>query len=169
MFGLEDGAKLYPLRLCADPQAGINLLLFQEGENTHWVWIKDFNGLCHDLNRCRTRNHFCLRCLSPHRTAENLQKHMERCKDFQACAIEMPDPDKPLRFRNYRHRMKAPYVRNCSEVWCTHDYSASLSIIQYSSSVMFTQSGMIFMRVSQGWLVLYLLAILQRVCCELSE
>ena len=52
---------IYPLRLTKQEQQPVNLLLLQDEKTSHYMWIKDFNRLCHDQRKHQHRKHFCLR------------------------------------------------------------------------------------------------------------
>ena len=102
--------KVYPLRLSNEPQQAINLLLLEEDRKTHWMWIKDFNRLCHDKTNRRCRDFYCMRCLSRHHSQENLEKHLVDCGEFHYCRTNMLKPGSTVKFINHHKQLKAPYV-----------------------------------------------------------
>ena len=110
VFGEEDD-NVYPLRLSDNPQTAINLMLLNDGQNTHWVWIKNFSRLCSDkTKRTKHARYFCMRCLSGHITQENLDKHLLFCQDHDICRADLPKPGTQLKFKNFHKQLKCPYV-----------------------------------------------------------
>ena len=115
VFGFE-GECLFPLKLVdydsisGDDSDVINLLLIYDEMVNHFCWIKNFNGLCFHLSKCRSRTHFCMRCLSGHRTPETLRNHQRYCTNVKPAAVKLPEPGETLRFKDVQRRMKMPYV-----------------------------------------------------------
>ena len=109
VFGLEEKV-VYPLRLSKDPQSAINLMLLQDGQKTHWVWVKNFSRLCADKTKHKATSHFCMRCLSGHNTEDNLQNHLRYCQEHPTCTVHMPKPGTKLKFKNHHKQLKSPYV-----------------------------------------------------------
>ncbi|XP_065192604.1 uncharacterized protein LOC135823685 [Sycon ciliatum] len=103
VFGYE--GNLYPLYLSERQETPINLLLHEN----HFTWIKNFSRACENKNRHAT--HYCLRCLSAHKTADSLQHHSERCQVMKPVPVVMPTAkDSILKYTNLKHRMVAPYI-----------------------------------------------------------
>ncbi|XP_065196385.1 uncharacterized protein LOC135827878 [Sycon ciliatum] len=103
VFGYE--GNLYPLYLSERQETPINLLL----HDNHFTWIKNFSRACENKNKRAT--HYCLRCLSAHKTADSLQHHSERCQVMKPVPVVMPTAkDSILKYTNLKHRMVAPYI-----------------------------------------------------------
>ncbi|XP_065193139.1 uncharacterized protein LOC135824333 [Sycon ciliatum] len=103
VFGYE--GNLYPLYLSERQETPINLLL----HDNHFTWIKNFSRACENKNKRAT--HYCLRCLSAHKTADSLQHHSERCQVMKPVPVVMPTAkDRILKYTNLKHRMVAPYI-----------------------------------------------------------
>ncbi|XP_065198654.1 uncharacterized protein LOC135830317 [Sycon ciliatum] len=103
VFGYE--WNLYPLYLSERQETPINLLL----HDNHFTWIKNFSRACENKNKRAT--HYCLRCLSAHKTADSLQHHSERCQVMKPVPVVMPTAkDRILKYTNLKHRMVAPYI-----------------------------------------------------------
>ncbi|XP_065177585.1 uncharacterized protein LOC135808339 [Sycon ciliatum] len=103
VFGYE--GNLYPLYLSERQETPINLLL----HDNHFTWIKNFSRACENKNKRAT--HYCLRCLSAHKTADSLQHHSEKCQVMKPVPVVMPTAkDSILKYTNLKHRMVAPYI-----------------------------------------------------------
>ena len=57
----------------------IDLLMLSDGDNFHYVLIKDFNKLCYDTTKHRDRKHFCRCCIHHFSSEMSLNKHFEEC------------------------------------------------------------------------------------------
>ena len=85
-------------------------MLLEQDEKTHWVWVKSFSKLCADLTKRAHHQFHCMRCLTPHNTQENLEKHLTYCNDHEAARAVLPEPGSKLKFTNIHKRMKVPYI-----------------------------------------------------------
>ena len=64
-------------KCCQDKH--VDILLIDEGEKKHYVFVKDFNIFMYDHVLYHRRKHFCCYCLEAFRIAEKLKCHI---KDF---------------------------------------------------------------------------------------
>lgn len=97
----------------------IDLLLLEDKDKTHFVYIKDFNILCTggrgntNFGTLRKR-YFCKRCLCSFTSQEKLDEHKEDCSLHKACKRVLPkikDGIKPtISFKNYNKQVKAPFA-----------------------------------------------------------
>ena len=55
------------------------LLIKNENNESHYVFIKDFNWLMYSKTKHKDRKHFCMSCLQNFTTKEILNSHRERC------------------------------------------------------------------------------------------
>ena len=95
----------------------IDLLLYTEGDNSHYCWIKNFNRLLHDTNNHQHRKYFCRRCLYHFKTKDKLDDHLEDCAGMDAPISKVIFPQaRPgekypiLKFKNHKNKQKAPFV-----------------------------------------------------------
>ena len=80
VYGVTKDQTIYPLytsnRIC---DKTCNLLLIENGNENHYVWIKDFNKLINTQSKNSRKLFFCYYCLQ-HFTSENILKnHTEVC------------------------------------------------------------------------------------------
>ena len=53
----------------------LNVLLIRNEENSHYIFIKDFNGLMYSKIEHKNKKHFCMSCLQNLTTEEILSEH----------------------------------------------------------------------------------------------
>ena len=98
----------------------IVLLLLKEavkGENgkieekTHYTLVKNKSALiASQINNHGHKRHFCLNCFNSFNTPETLETHKEYCYENESVKTLMPPPGTYLRFKNFLHSEKAPFV-----------------------------------------------------------
>ena len=98
----------------------IVLLLLKEavkGENgkieekTHYTLVKNKSALiASQINNHGHKRHFCLNCFNSFNSPETLETHKEYCYENESVKTLMPPPGKYLRFKNFLHSEKAPFV-----------------------------------------------------------
>ena len=98
----------------------IVLLLLKEavkGENgkieekTHYTLVKNKKALiASQINNHGHKRHFCLNCFNSFNSPETLETHKEYCYENESVKTLMPPPDTYLRFKNFLHSEKAPFV-----------------------------------------------------------
>ena len=98
----------------------IVLLLLKEavkGENgkieekTHYSLVKNKSALiASQINNHKGSRHICLNCFNSFNSPETLDKHKEYCYNNESVKITMPPPGTYLRFKNFPHSEKAPFV-----------------------------------------------------------
>ena len=98
----------------------IVLLLLKEavkGENgkieekTHYTLVKNKSALiASQINNHGHKRHFCLNCFNSFNSPETLETHKEYCYKNENVKTLMPPPGTYLRFKNFLHSEKAPFV-----------------------------------------------------------
>ena len=98
----------------------IVLLLLKEavkGENgkieekTHYTLVKNKSALiASQINNHGHKRHFCLNCFNSFNSPETLETHKEYCYENESVKTLMPPPGTYLRFKNFLHSEKAPFV-----------------------------------------------------------
>ena len=98
----------------------IVLLLLKEavkGENgkikekTHYTLVKNKSALiASQVNNHEHKRHLCLNCFNSFNSPETLETHKEYCYENESVKTLMPPPGTYLRFKNFHHSEKAPFV-----------------------------------------------------------
>ena len=98
----------------------IVLLLLKEavkGENgkieekTHYTLVKNKSALiASQINNHKGSRHICLNCFNSFNSPEALETHKEYCYENESVKTLMPPPGTYLRFKNFHHSEKAPFV-----------------------------------------------------------
>ena len=90
----------------------IDLLKVEDGDKSHYAFIKDYNKLISkQTNNANRRKHHCKYCLHGFTTEELLKKHNENgCLAVEGQTVEMPKADDTIEFKNHYKKLKAPFV-----------------------------------------------------------
>ena len=84
VFGYEN--KVYPLYISKKCyHLTLNLLLINEKDKLHYVFIKDFNRLIFSRTKHKVKKHFCISCLQSFTTEEILSNHKKKCLLINGC------------------------------------------------------------------------------------
>ena len=107
VFGYEN--KAFPLYVSKKSNEQVlNVLLISSEQNSHCVFIKNFNRLMYSKTKHRDRKHFCMPCLQNFSSREILNNHRERClliNDTQAVKYETGI----IKFKNYEKQIPIPF------------------------------------------------------------
>ena len=107
VFGYEN--KGFPLYVWKKSNEQVlNVLLISNEENSHCVFIKNFNRLMFSKTKHKDRKHFCMSCLQNLSSREILNDHRERClliNDTQAVKYETGI----IKFKNYEKQIPIPF------------------------------------------------------------
>ena len=113
VLGYDETEKVYPLRVseytgCAHD---VILMLIKDGENSHYCLVNNISALlASGLSKKEHKRHFCLRCLNSFNCGKSLTEHKEYCYNNECVKIVMPEKNIFLRFKNFHHSEKAPFV-----------------------------------------------------------
>ena len=122
VVGYNKDDLVHPLRksIYTKRKHNIVLLLLKEaveGENgeieekTHYVLVKNESALiASQINNHKGSRKTCLNCFNSFNSKEALEKHTEYCYDNESVKITMPQQGTYLRFKNFLHSEKAPFV-----------------------------------------------------------
>lgn len=90
----------------------MNLLLITEGDNKHYVLLKDFNMSIYNQTKHKHRKHFCTYYLQCFSSDDVLNNHETNCKVINGKqAIKMPDKDNNiLKFHNFHVQLAVPFL-----------------------------------------------------------
>src|SRR5688572_16215475 len=115
VFGWNKG--LYPLRVSNQNTnyiiRNVDLLLLADGENQHYVWIKDLGRIINKHNKHEHKLFPCRRCIHPFSRQDLLLAHIKDCKGIsdKPQRIVIPEEGKNiLKFQNHHKQMRVPYI-----------------------------------------------------------
>ena len=111
LFGYEEKQK-FPIYISKEKFTDhMELLLITEGENNHYVLIKDFNKFMYNQTKHEHRKHFCMHCLQCFSREDVLTEHKNNCISINGeQAIQMPEKGHIVNFKNYYKQMPVPFV-----------------------------------------------------------
>ena len=111
LFGFEE-KQIFPIYISKEKyQDHMELLLITEGENKHYVLIKDFNKLMFRQTKHEHRKHFCMYCLQCFSREDVLTEHKNNCISINGeQAIKMPEKGDKVYFKNHHKQLSVPFV-----------------------------------------------------------
>ena len=93
--GHGENEGIYPIKIngkVIDESKHIDLLITNEDDNSHYVWITDFDKLCYTQTKCYNNKYFCKNCIQCFPTKEILERHKPDCLILNGCqAVSMPE------------------------------------------------------------------------------
>ena len=111
LFGYEEKQK-FPIYISKEKyQDHMELLLITEGENKHYVLIKDFNKFMFKQSKYEHKKHFCMNCLQCFSREDILTEHINNCISINGKqAIKMPEKGEKVYFKNHHKQLSVPFV-----------------------------------------------------------
>ena len=111
LFGFEE-KQILPIFISKEKFTDhMELLLITEGENKHYVLIKDFNKLMFRQTKHEHRKHFCMHCLQCFSREDVLTEHKNNCISINGeQAIKMPEKGDKVYFKNHHKQLSVPFV-----------------------------------------------------------
>ena len=111
LFGYEEKQK-FPIYISKEKFIDhMELLLITEGENNHYVLIKDFNKFMYNQTKHEHRKCFCMHCLQCFSREDVLTEHKNNCILINGKqAIQMPEKGHIVNFKNYYKQLPVPFV-----------------------------------------------------------
>ena len=111
LFGFEE-KQIFPIYISKEKyQDHMELLLITEGENKHYILIKDFNRLMFRQTKHEHRKHFCMYCLQCFSREDVLTEHKNNCISINGeQAIKMPEKGDKVYFKNHHKQLSVPIV-----------------------------------------------------------
>ena len=111
LFGYEEKQK-FPIYISKEKyQDHMELLLITEGENKHYVLIKDFNKFMFNQTKHEHIKYFCMYCLQCFSREDVLTEHKNNCISINGKqAINMPEKDDKVYFKNHHKQLPVPFV-----------------------------------------------------------
>ena len=111
LFGYEEKQK-FPTYISKEKyQDHMELLLITEGENKHYVLIKDFNKFMFNQTKHEHRKYFCMYCLQCFSREDVLTEHKKNCISINGKqAINMPEKGDKVYFKNHHKQLPVPFI-----------------------------------------------------------
>ena len=111
LFGYEE-KQPFPIYISKEKFIDhMELLLITEGENKHYVLIKDFNKFMFRQTKHEHRKHFCMHCLQCFSREDVLTEHKNNCISINGeQAIKMPEKGDKVYFKNHHKQLSVPFV-----------------------------------------------------------
>ena len=113
ILGYNKDERVYPLKISkyTGCKHDIVLLIIKDGENSHYCLVKNISALlASQINSHKGTRNICLNCFNGFNTTDALNKHKEYCYNNECVKILMPPPGTYLKFKNFLHSEKAPFV-----------------------------------------------------------
>ena len=111
LFGYEE-KQPFPIFISKEKFTDhMELLLITEGENKHFVLIKDFNKFMFRQTKHEHRKYFCMYCLQCFSREDVLTEHKSNCILINGKqAIKMPKKGDKVYFKNHHKQQSVPFV-----------------------------------------------------------
>ena len=116
VLGYNKEERVYPLRISkctkhTKRKHDIVLLLIKDGEKSHYCLVKNISALLSSqINNNDHKRYFCLNCFNSFKDEDKLKEHKDYCYENESVKILMPQQGTYLRFKNFLHSEKAPFV-----------------------------------------------------------
>ena len=89
----------------------IDLLITEEVEKNHYVWIKDFDKLNYKQTAHKEKKHFCKNCIQCFSSKEILEKHKSDCLVLNnSQAVSLPKENTTISFNHLKKTIAIPFV-----------------------------------------------------------
>ncbi|XP_050066504.1 uncharacterized protein LOC126555646 [Aphis gossypii] len=104
--------KINPLTVTKnEKRVHIDLLLLKNEDNTHYILIKKLWSLIRNqITKDHKKRYLCRMCLNSFQTELKLSNHKNYCQSNKVARITLPYKNKIIKFKNYNHKMKVPFV-----------------------------------------------------------
>ena len=104
-----EGKVIYPIHVSEKNfDDCVNLLMINEGDKSHYVYIKGFNRLMFNKTGNKNKKWFCMRCLQCFSSENILNKHKEDCLVVNG-EQRVKLNEEFINFKNYSRQMNAPF------------------------------------------------------------
>ena len=111
LFGYEE-KQPFPIYISKENFTDhMELLLITDGENKHYVLIKDFSKFMFRQTKHEHKKHFCMQCLQCFSREDILTEHKNNCISINGKqAIKMPEKGDKIYFQNHHKQLSVPFV-----------------------------------------------------------
>ena len=113
VLGYNQDERVYPLKVSeyTGCEHDITLMLLKDGENSHYCLVNNMSALiASQINKHKGTRNICLNCFNSFKCIQSLDKHKEYCYNNECVKTIMPEPNTYLRFKNFPHSEKVPFV-----------------------------------------------------------
>ena len=113
VLGYNQDERVYPLKVSnfTGCEHDITLMLLKDGENSHCCLVNNMSALiASQINNHKGTRNICLNCFNGYNTKQALDEHKEYCYNNECVKTIMPEKGTFLRFKNFHHSEKAPFV-----------------------------------------------------------
>ena len=113
VLGYNQDERVYPLKVSkyTGCEHDITLMLIKDEENAHYCLVNNISALlASQINNHKGTRNICLNCLSSYKCKKSLDEHKEYCYNNECVKTIMPEPGTFLRFKNFLHSEKVPFV-----------------------------------------------------------
>ena len=113
VLGYNQDERVYPLKVSkyTGCEHDITLMLLKDGENSHYCLVNNMSALiASQINNHKGTRNICLNCFNSFKCKQSLDKHKEYCYNNECVKTIMPEPNTFLRFKNFPHSEKVPFV-----------------------------------------------------------
>ena len=87
------------------------LLMISNGENKHYLVVKNLPGLLRGITSNHKEDFYCLNCFCAYSTKNKLEAHKKICENHNYCNVEMPNEDnKIIKYNQGEKSIKLPFV-----------------------------------------------------------
>ena len=89
----------------------VTLLMISNGENWHYVIVKDLSRLLRGITSNHDGDFYRLNCFHSYRTKNKLDAHKKICENHEYCHIEMPTKDNNIiKYNQGEKSIKLPFI-----------------------------------------------------------
>ena len=87
------------------------LLMITNGENWHYLVVKNLSGLLRGTTSNHKEDFHCLNCFHSYRTKNKLEAHKKICENHDYCHVEMPTKDNNIiKYNQGEKFIKLPFI-----------------------------------------------------------
>ena len=87
------------------------LLMITDGENWHYLVVKNLPGLLKGITSNHKEDFYCLNCFHSYRTKHKLEEHKKICGNHDYCHVEMPTKDNNIiKYNQGEKSIKLPFI-----------------------------------------------------------
>ena len=87
------------------------LLMISNGENWHYLVVKDLPGLLKRITSNHEDYFYCLNCFHSYRTKNKFEEHKKICENHDYCHVEMPTKDNNIiKYNQGEKSIKLPFI-----------------------------------------------------------
>ena len=89
----------------------IILLMISNGENWHYLVVKNLSRLLRGISSNHDGDYYCLNCFHSYRTENKLNANKKICENHDYCNIEMPSPNKNvIKYNSGEKSLELPFI-----------------------------------------------------------